>query len=446
VKPITLPYTPREAFLPFHNRKARFATLVCHRRAGKTVALVNDLIIGALECPLESPQFAYIAPNYQQAKRIAWEYLKKFAAPVLAQVHEAELRVTLKNSAKIYLLGAERADSLRGIYLDGAALDEFAQIRPSAVSQVIMPSLSDRNGWLVYTGTPMGKNHFYDVHRRARDDPTWFSMLLKASQSRLISQDELDLIKQQMDDSDYQQEFECSFEAALKGAIYGTEMDRAENEGRIREHDLDPCLPVDVVCDLGYTDDTVLCFFQQAPDGILIHEVYSNNEQEWEHYLDVMETHDVRDVYLPHDARAKNLQTGRSIVEQTLRRGYRPRIVPDHKLRDGIAATRKLLPYCYWNLPLCSGAIEAMKSYRRGWDDVNGCYRETPVHDWSSHIADAIRYLGVVCGNLRPERSRIILPGHERDADRGKDGANYAFNLDDLFNNARTNPGLMLDQ
>jgi len=439
---ITLDYVPRAAFLPFHNRKARFATLVCHRRAGKTVAVINDLIIGALECRLPRPQLAYIAPNYGQAKRIAWEYLKQYAAPVIAQTHESELRVTLKNEAKIFLLGAEKADSLRGMYLDGAALDEYAQIRPTAVSQVILPSLSDRQGWVVFMGTPKGKNHFYDAYKRAELDPAWYSFMLRASTSGIIPKSELDMIKAQMDDSDYQQEFECSFEAALKGAIYGVEMDRSEQEGRIGEYALDPHLPLDVITDLGYTDDTVLCFFQQAPDGILIHEVYSNNEQSWDHYLDLMEEHNVRDIYLPHDARAKNLQTGRSIVEQTIRRGYRPRIVPDHKLRDGIAATRKLLPYTYWNLPLSSGAIEAMKSYRREWDDKQGCYRERPVHDWSSHVADCIRYLGVIFTNLQPQRSRIILPGQDRPAQ----GANYAFTLDDLFTHARTNPGLYREQ
>lgn len=435
---IQLSYQPREAFVPFHNRKARFATLVCHRRAGKTVAAVNDLIIGALECPLPRPQLAYIAPNYQQAKRIAWEYVKQFGAPLIQQTHESELRVTLKNDAKIYLLGAEKADSLRGIYLDGAILDEFAQIRPSAVSQVILPCLSDRQGWLVATGTPRGKNHFYDYYNRAKNDPAWYSLLIKASQSGIIPQEELALIRSQMDASDYEQEFECSFDAALKGAIYGVEMELAETEGRIKEIPLDPNLPVDVVCDLGYTDDTVLGFFQQGPGGILMHEVYSNNEKEWDEYLDEMDAREVREVYLPHDARAKNLQTGRSIIEQTIKRGYRPRLVPDHKLRDGVAATRKLLPYLYWNRPLCSGAIEAMKSYRREWDDKLGCYRDRPVHDWSSHIADMVRYLGVVFTNLQPSKSKLILPEHMK----GNNGANYAFTLDDLFTDRRTNPGL----
>jgi len=398
--------------------------------------MVNDLIIGALECTLPRPQLAYIAPTYQMAKRIAWEYLKHYAAPILDEKHESELRVTLKNQAKIYLLGAEKADSLRGIYLDGAILDEYAQIRPTAVSQVILPSLSDRSGWLVYAGTPKGKNHFYDVHKKAQASHEWYSILLKASDSGIIPQQELDLIKSQMDYSDYQQEYECSFEAALKGAIYGREMESAEQEGRIGNYDRDSALPLDVVADLGYADDTVLTYFQQAPGGILVNEIYINNEQDWDHYLDELDMREVRDVYLPHDARAKNLQTGRSIVEQTLRRGYRPRLVPDHKLRDGIAATRKLLPYMYWNLPLCSGGIEAMKSYRREWDDDHGCYRERPVHDWASHVADCIRYLGMVFLNLQPAPQRLILPKEYAK------NPNYSFSLEDLFNDYRTNPGL----
>lgn len=438
---IQLSYEPREAFLPFHNRKARFSSLVCHRRAGKTVAAVNDLIIGALECQLPRPQLAYIAPTYQMAKRIAWEYLKIFAQPLIEQTHESELRVTLKNQAKIYLLGAEKADSLRGIYLDGAIADEAPMIRPSTISQVIMPCLSDRQGWLVQMGTPKGKNHFYDTYNRCVADPTMFSMMLKASESGIIPQEELNIIRAQMDVSDYEQEYECSFTASLKGAIYGSEMDNAESENRVGEYALDRNLPVDVICDLGYTDDTVLVFFQKHKSHVLVHEVYSNNETEWDVYLDEMESRDVRDVYLPHDARAKNLQTGRSIVEQTIRRGYRPKLVPDHKLRDGISATRKLLPYVYWNRSLCSGAIEAMKSYRREWDDKLGCFRDRPVHDWSSHIADAIRYLGVVFTNLPEQaKSKIIIPGQERA------GASYSFNLEDLFNDRRTNPGLFREQ
>jgi hypothetical protein len=284
----------------------------------------------------------------------------------------------------------------------------------------------------------MGKNHFYDAYKKASNDPNWFSMLLKASQSGILGKEELALIRSQMDASDYEQEFECSFDAALRGAIYGQEMEQIEKEGKIKQFALDPALPLDVVCDLGFADDTVLIFFQKHPGGqILIHEILSNNEQEWDTYLDEMDLRDVRDVYLPHDARAKNLQTGRSIMETTLLRGYRPRLVPDHKLRDGITALRKLLPFTYWNQDLTSGGVEAMKSYRRAWDDKTNCYRDRPVHDWTSHVADAMRYLGVICGNIPTERGRIILPNEDNKA-----GSNYAFNLEDLFKDPRVNPGL----
>lgn len=428
---INLSYEPRPHFLPFHNRASRWAALVCHRRAGKTVAVINDLIIGAVECKYEAPQLAYIAPNYQQAKRIAWEYLKKYAAPIMYQAHESELRVTLQGGAKIFLLGAEKADNLRGMYLDGAALDEFAQIKPSAVSQVILPCLSDRQGWLVYMGTPMGKNHFYDIFKAAQEDPLWYSLMLKASQSGIVPKEELDIIRRQMDPNDYLQEYECSFEAALRGAIYGNEMEAADNEGRIGRFELDPALPIDVICDLGFADDTALGFFQVRKDGILIHETIIDNERDWDSYLDEMDQREVRDVWLPHDARARTLQTGRSIVEQTIRRGYRPKIVPDHKLRDGIAATRKMLPFTYWNKALTGGCVEAMKSYRRLWDDKLGCYRENPVHDWASHPADMVRYLGVICSNLPTPKPRILLPeGYVHQHARN---VNYGFSLEDLW-------------
>lgn len=433
---ITLEYDPRPQFLPFHNRKRRDAVLVCHRRMGKTVAVVADLIIGALECQKLRPQFAYIAPNYQQAKRIAWEYLKQYAAPFLEKVSESELKVVLKNGATIWLLGAERADSLRGLYLDGAALDEFAQMRPSTLSQIILPALSDRQGWLVIMGTPKGKNHFYDEYKRSLALPEqYFTLMVKASQSGILPAHELDRLRSAMDESDYLQEMECSFEASLKGAIYGMEMERIDAEKRIGDFPLDPNLPTDVIFDLGFTDDTVATFFQVNPGGILIHEIHSDREQDWDHYMDLLDSREIRNLWLPHDARAKNLQTGLSIVEQTIKRGYRPQIVPDHKLRDGIVAVRKLLPFTYWNFPLTSGGYEAMKGYRREWDDKHMTYKENPLHDWTSHVADCIRYLAVINRHIHPVMA-TKLP------ERKQNGSHYSFTLDDLFTDPRVNPGM----
>ena len=169
---MAITYTPRKQFLAFHNRRQRWAVLNTHRRAGKTVALVNDVVAGALECPRHKPQFAFIGPTYSQVKRIAWTYLCDYAQPWLAkEPSQSELKLTLINGATIFALGADNADSHRGLYLDGAVLDEYAMFKPSVFSQIIRPALSDRGGWGVFVSTPRGKNLFYDTMRKAEMSP-----------------------------------------------------------------------------------------------------------------------------------------------------------------------------------------------------------------------------------------------------------------------------------
>lgn len=211
---VTLPYTPRKQFSPFHDRTERFAVMVCHRRAGKTVASVNDLIKGAALCEKPNPRFAYIAPLYKQAKDVAWTYLRQGVAPLLkfgASINESELRVDLPNKGRVKLYGADNPDSLRGIYLDGVVLDEPAQIDPTLWPEIIRPALADRQGWGVFVGTPKGRNAFYEIWRNAQKDQTWFTLMLKASETGLLPPGELEAAKAAMTEQQYRQEFECSF-------------------------------------------------------------------------------------------------------------------------------------------------------------------------------------------------------------------------------------------
>src|SRR5690606_33743333 len=167
-------YRPREVFLPLHQRQKRWACVVAHRRAGKTVALVNDLIIGALECQLREPKLAFVAPTYTQAQRIAWDYLKIYSEPYLEKKpNETELSVQLIGKRRIYLVGADNPDSLRGIYLDGAVLDEFAFAKPSVWTKIILPALSDRGGWGVISSTPNGPNEFKSIYDHSVTSPDW---------------------------------------------------------------------------------------------------------------------------------------------------------------------------------------------------------------------------------------------------------------------------------
>ena len=226
-----MPYAPRQQFVPFHERHERFAALVCHRRAGKTVASVNDLIRGAATCNRPNPRFAYIAPFYKQAKDIAWTYLKQGIGPLRqygAETSEGELKVTLPNNGLVKLYGADNPDSLRGVYFDGIVLDEPAQMDPTLWPEIIRPALADREGWAVFVGTPKGRNSFYELWRQAQKSPDWFKMLLKASESGLLPAAELIAAREMMTEQQYRQEFECSFhEPDVAQYILNEEVDAA---------------------------------------------------------------------------------------------------------------------------------------------------------------------------------------------------------------------------
>lgn len=424
-----LVYTPRKQFIPFHNRTQRWASLNTHRRAGKTVALVNDVLYGALQCQLRKPQLAYIGPTFTQAKRIAWTYLKDYAEPYLSKPpQESELKLTLKNDANVYVLGADNADSLRGMYLDGGVGDEYALFRPSVFSQVIRPSLSDRNGWWVFASTPRGKNLFYDTHRTSeRDTKEWYSLTLRASASGIIPAAELEQLRRQMDPEEYAQEYECSFDAALKGAIYAKEVDELFAEGRVRPELYDPNLETHCVFDLGYTDATVVIWWQIDPKTKIRRIVRVRCTTGADIFYHIAAIHDfpgeVGEVWLPHDARAKNLQTGKSVIEQFLSEGIKPNIVPSHKIRDGISAARRAFPGVEIDENDTEDMVEALKSYHREWNEDLGMFSERPVHDWSSHYCDAFRYFAIV------SNTNVVALSSTKTGEEG-------YNLETLFTDA----------
>ena len=369
-----------------------------HRRAGKTVALVNDLVVGALECQQYKPQLAYVGPTYSQAKRIAWSYIKDFGEKYLAKPpQEAELKITLVNEATIYVLGADNADSLRGMYLDAAVMDEYAMFKPSVFPQVIRPALSDRHGWGIFASTPRGKNLFYDIMKGAERSPSeWYHLTLKADTSGIMRPDELEELREQMDEEEFAQEYLCSFDSALKGAIYSNEVNLMFAEGRVVDEELfDPNYPVHVAFDLGFTDATVCIWFQITKGGINVVAAEATTGTDIFYHIEKLYQFagELGEVWLPHDARAKNLQTGKSIVEQFLESGIRPNIVPSHKVRDGISAVRKTFPAVRIQSGTTGDLVEALKAYRRQWNDNALMFSDTPLHDWASDWADCFRYM-----------------------------------------------------
>ena len=356
------------------------------------------------------PRFAYVAPYYAQAKDVAWSYLKRFCALIPgAEPTEGELRIDFAhNGARIRLYGADNYDRMRGIYLDGCILDEAADFDPRAWPEVIRPALSDRRGWAVFIGTPKGRNDFFEIYDRATSDPAWFALKLRASETGILSADELEDNRKMMTPEQFEQEFECSFDAAILGAYYGRELADAEREGRICDLEPDPVLPVHTAWDLGKNDSTSIFFFQVAPNGIRVVDYYENQNYDLDHYAAVIRERGYRygTHYLPHDARAKLLGMTRTRLEQLLDllKGHSFRIVMDHTVIDGINAGRLTMKSTWFDATKCKFALEALRQYRTEYDEKAKVFRNTPKHDWSSHCADAFRYLAMAWRELRDDK------------------------------------------
>ncbi len=401
---VEIPYSPRLQFLPFHYRKQRWACMVAHRRAGKTVACINDLIKSAVCCDKQDGRYAYVAPYYSQAKDIAWTYLKRFSAPIPGHsVNESELRIDYPNGARVRLYGADNYDRLRGGYLDGVVLDEYADMSPAAWGEVIRPMLADRKGWGVFIGTPKGRNAFHDIWEAAQADPQFMTLMLKASSTGLVDREELEAARAQMTPEQYEQEFECSFDAAILGAYYGKEIAEAERDGRITTLP-DTDLPVHTAWDLGMDDPTAIWFFQVAPDGLRILDYYENSGHGLEHYVDELKRrpYTYGEHWLPHDAKVEELVSGRTRVEFLRARGLRCRLVPGHEVMDGINAARVSFRSMWFDGHRCRQGIEALRQYHAEFDDKLRTFKPKPRHDWTSHAADAFRYLAMAWKEMKP--------------------------------------------
>jgi phage terminase large subunit len=414
------PYVPRDAFRDFHRRKARWAAIVAHRRAGKTVACINELVMGALKCPLPAPRFAYIAPRLNQAKDIAWEYLKDFTRFIPGRwSYTTELWVELPGGARIRLYGTDNADRLRGSYFDGVVFDEFGDMDPNVWTTVVRPMLSDPGrlpGWACFIGTPKGRNGFYRLWTEAKDDPDWYRLELKATKTKLIEAKELADAKGKMGEDAYAQEYECSFDAAVRGAYWAREIKALEEAGKIGKVRHDPALPVHTSWDLGYRDSTVIWFFQVLGKETRVIDVVKGEGQPLGWYAQQLQERPVLHGhkghwvwgkhYLPHDAAAHELSTGKTRVERLENLGIRTTIVEDIPVADGIQAVRDLLPMCWFDAEHCKDGLEALRMYRREYDSRAQELRAGPRHDWTSHYADAFRYFAV--------GHREMPPGHNR--------------------------------
>lgn len=417
---LTTGYKPRPLQAMLHARLKRFNVLVCHRRFGKTIFSINEMIDQSLRCSHHNPQYAYVAPTYKQAKNIAWEYLIDYTKNIPGvEINKSELAITIYRPAqgdkiRIMLLGAENPDSLRGIYLDGVILDEYAQCDPSIWGEVVLPTLADRKGWAIFIGTPKGQNHFFEIYQTAKkEDDSWFNVMIKASESNVLSYEELKIQRSAMTDNEYEQEFECSFLAALRGAYYGEIVNAADKDGRIKDVPYNPSFPVDTFWDIGVRDDCTIVFRQKIGETYYYIDYYSNNRQGLPHYIDVLRAKGYRygrHVW-PHDGVQQEFGTGETRIEQARKLGMRVDIQPKQGIGERINASRTRIAVSYFDRRKCDQLLNCLKNYEREYDSKHRIFKDKPLHNWASHGADSFGYSSLDSRDSRLDMmSRNNLP------------------------------------
>ena len=397
--PITTGFIPRKLQADLREKMRRFNVVVCHRRFGKTVFAVNHQIDKVIGCHLPAPRAAYIAPTFGQAKRVSWDYYKHYTKNIpQITTHEQDLRIDYgHNGGRQLLLSTENYVSIKGIYLDDAVLDEYAEMDPAAWTEAVRPTLSDRNGGSTFIGTPKGRNNFYKLYEYATQsgDPEWYGCMYKASETGLIAPAELASAQRTMSEEEYAQEYECSFEAGLVGAYFSKELAKAENQGRVGKFPYDPLCKVDTYWDLGINDMTAIWFIQTKRgqhyaidyyeiSGLAISDIMTDLKRK---------PYDYGTFVFPHDVTARDMSTGRSQQQIFAQHGARPsRVVPRiGTKREGINAARMMMATTSFDREKCKRGLECLANYQRRWDAKNNVFQESPLHNWASNGADAFQ-------------------------------------------------------
>lgn len=411
---VTIPYRPREAFAPFHARTEQEAVLVCHRRAGKTVAICNDAQKRCLLNPRANPppRYAWFYPTRVRAKDIAWGYLKYYSSKIPgARPIESELAIEYPNMGRVTLYGADNARGV-GLWLDGVYYDEADEIPRSTIADVA-PALADYHGFVVYAGMLKGRYNLWDRFVKAQKDPKIYTMLMRASESGIITPDELLRQRRMMGDAAYEMQLECNANAAIANAIYGLEMDQMRKENRIKIVAADPGSPLYAFFDVGHSisgDDWACWLVQLVGRDILLLQYHARTGKIPSYYADILRGWEelygqkLDSVYLPHDGTRKD-QLGKSTKDHLEDAGVRriKTVIRTPAIWNGINTMRALFARVCINEPGCGepwmlgeekmpSGIDCLDFYTKKMDATNkGMILDVPEHNQFSHGADALR-------------------------------------------------------
>jgi hypothetical protein len=401
----------------YWEKGGKYANLIWHRRSGKDEIALHRTAVAAFE---RAGTYWHLLPEAAHARKAIWTAVnphsgkrridEAFPMEIRKTTREQEMFIEFVNGSTWQVGGSDRYNTLVGSSPAGVVFSEWALANPAAWAYV-RPILLENNGWSTFITTPRGHNHAEKMYKSARDTPGAFAQILTAAETNVfeagaLERERLAYIEEYGEDfgqSMFDQEYFCSFDAAILGSYYGAWITKLKSDGRFRRVNIDHSLPVHTAWDLGHTDDTSIWFYQVPYGEVHFLDCYSASGFGADHYIDY-----VRDWYsrtgakagnffLPHDAKAKTFASGGKSTEEQFAKAFgwgSIRIVPSLSVQDGIQAVREMLKRSYFDLE-CEDGLEALAQYQREWDDNKKCFRESPKHDWTSHIADAMRMAAV---------------------------------------------------
>jgi hypothetical protein len=387
---------------------------VWHRRAGKDELCLHHAATAMMQ---RAGNYWHMLPLYSQARKAVWDAVnphtgrrridEAFPLELRESTRDHDMQIRMLNGSTWQCIASDEYSRTVGSSAAGVVFSEYALANPSAWGY-IRPMIEENNGWAIFITTPRGRNHALDMAKFAQGRDDWFYEILTARDTGALTEDQLNealaeyvaLYGEDMGNAQFQQEYMCSFNAAVLGAFFALEMQTLRAEGRIL--DTLEALPDQYVhraWDLGVRDDTSIWWFQAQGSQLVVLDHYAASGMGVEHFAEVIERkgrehgwlHGTD--YVPHDAKVKEFGTGRTRVETMQSLGLRPMLVPLTSLQDGINAVRRTLPLTVFHSRCEFGGIDALEQYRREWDDDKKAFRASPLHDWTSHPADAFRYL-----------------------------------------------------
>jgi phage terminase large subunit len=388
------------------------AVMVAHRRWGK-----DDIALHATACnAMQRPgNYWHCLPEYSMSRKAIWEAVnprsgkrridEAFPDEIRSSVRSQDMMIKFKNGSTWQLIGSDNYNSLVGSPPVGIIFSEYALANPSAWGYM-RPILAENNGYAGFISTPRGKNHLHDLYKYGITDPAWFAQIVTAATSGVftaeqLAQEHAELIAEmgpEEGEAFFRQEYYCSFEGAVCGSYYSAIMEIAEQDGHCCNVPYDPNIPVITAWDLGVGDATGIWFLQLVGAEVRVIDYYEASGEGLQYYAKYLASkpYVYSEHIMPHDIRVRELGSGKSRLETAEGLGIKPiTICPSLPVDDGIQAVRSILPRCYFDKKKTSQGYEALKSYRKEYDDKRKEYKAKPYHDWTSHASDAFRMFAV---------------------------------------------------